>query len=726
MLPLLLTWLATAQDVPPGAIALETSADASVELFPRTSPETLELAVYDNDKPLDLQLDAQRTAHVVDAWAVTIGSGTWFVTLIVEDPAIDARVVQEDGRWVVKTWQRDTAVPVTTPAAPSLDALLADQVPRRPARPPRMPLRPLLGDAWMPRLDPRHVRLPMTPWVPDLAAAPGEPSLQAVDALRRRLVRTDAPAERAAIYQHLALTHQALNLHREARTYFDQAARQRTELPLATLRLHQADAALATGRWDQALERCRQARAAGAERGPTLACLGSVALATGHPAPTPTARALLAVDDRPGSRLIAAQLLVLDNRFDEAVPVLTGDVAWPEELRPWRDATLGDAALALGDLETSRAAWRDVGTRGPLGALSGQRARLVRLSGQAPSTWAAALPGLARDIDRGGEQAAEAHYLAAQIGRAFDETDLAAEHLTALVDHYPERIRKSAVPQQLLAVCSRRLAQLHRVERFADEAAFYDDCWREPLNALISDPTVLTSVASAYEALGLWEQALSVQRDAVAALTRDDREDLEALVQLARLYVRVDRAREALETVQYAERLPGAAERAAALHLVAGQAHLALGEREAAVRRWRLAQDDPEHGAEARVRRALALAEDGRCDEAVPVLRGQVLTEPSDPTDPVTLEEGQLAVARCLVLQDAAEEAVALARAVAETSPDTPWADQARWIASLAASSDRDVPLPEAPVLPHGTWAALIAEERATGKVQDRIDALRR
>lgn len=724
MLPLLLALTASAQELPIGAIELQTTTGATVEVFPRVDPQTIEMVVYDNQKPLDLQLDAQRTEHIVDAWAMTVGSGTWFVTLYVTSPQIEARVAKEDGGFVVSTRELGRPVSLESAPVPTVDALLADEVPRRPARPPRMPLRPLQGDAWMPRLDPRIVRLPFEPWTPSIKGLGEEASLSRIDRLRKRLVQTEDPWSRAVLMQHLALDHQALGLHREARTYFDEVGRQRVDTPTATVRLHQADAALATGRWESARSRCQEAHRAGAEASATLACIGSVALATGSPAPTPTARALLAADDSQEARLIAAQLLVVDNRFDEALPLLR-DGDWPAELQSWRNATLGDAALSLGDAETAREAWRDVDTRGELGEIARQRARLVRLSSQPPSTWAEALPGLARDIDKGGETAAEAHYLAAQIGRTYDETGLAAEHLTALLDHFPERSARSDVPQRLLSVCTRRLAQLHRVERFADEAAFYDDCWREPLNAILLDPTALSDVAVAYEILGLWDPALSVQRDVVAALTRDDREDVEELVQLARLYVRVDRTREALETVAYAERVRGAAASQPALDVVAGEAHLALGELEPALKRWKRASTDPRWGGEARIRRALALAEAGRCPEAVPILSERESPPGGRIPSPVSLEEGQLAIARCLLIEQEPERALALSTGIVEAEPGSEWAGQARWLASLSLADDPDLPLPEGPAAPEGVWAAVIAETRETASVEDRIRALR-
>lgn len=727
MLALLLALTAHAQDTPIGAVQLELSDGASVEVFPRIDPRTIEIVVHDNRKPLDLQLDEQRTEHVVDAWAASIGSGTWFMTLYVTSDRIDARIEREDGLWVIHTTERPRAVTTVEPQPASIEDLLADTVVRKPARPPRMPLRPFLGDAWTPRLDPRHVRLPMDPWTPRVADAPrGDVTLEQIDALRKRLVQTDDPDQRTALYQRMALAYQELGLHREARTYFDEVARQRTDWPRATVRLHQADAALATGRWDQALDRCRAAHDEGADDGATLACLGSVSLATGHPAPTPTARALLAVDERPGARLIAAQLLVLDHRYPEALPVLTGVAEWPAALRPWRDATLGDVALALGDIERSRVAWRDVGSAGPLGEIARQRARLVRMSGEAPSTWAAALPGLVRDLERGGIGAAEAHYLAAQIGRTFDEASLSAEHLTELVDHYPELTARSDVPQQLLAVCTRRLDQLHRVGQIADEVAFYNDCWRAPLNSVLIDPTVLHHVAMAFEDLGLWDRALSVQREAVATLTREDREDFDALVQLARLYVRVGRETEALETVRYAERLPASAPARPALDVVAGQAHLALDQREDALRRWARASTDKVVGPEARVRRALLLAEMGRCAQALPVLEGFTAADVDfDMTDPVALPDAQLAVARCLIAEGRAEDAVPLLADVAAAVPDTDWAQQAGWLAGLA-SGVADVPASEPPVAPSGVWAAALAEQKEVDSVDARIERLRR
>lgn len=713
------------QGVPDGAVVVEVSPDATVQVLPRTQPRTVEIVVLSNDKPLDVQLEHQRTAHVSESWSATAGSGTWFITLYVSGPEIDVRAQREaDGRVAFVTRELSGPVRRVEVAPPSVEALLADRVVRRPARPARMPLNHLSGDAWIPKLDPRVVRLPVEAWRP-LGDVGDETDPRTIDGIRKRLVTTEDPARRTALLQHLGLAHQAMGLHREARFYFDEVARQRTDWPAAAVNLHRADAALATGRWDDARQRCRDARAGGADDVATLTCLGGLSLATGHPAPTPTARALLAVADKPEAKLVASQLLVIDGRTGEARPVVASLDGLPEAWMAWRDATLGDVLYAEGDLEGARSAWRDVGTSGELGRLGAQRARLFRLAGQAPSSWAGELPSLDRDAALPRSPGAEAHYLAAQIASTYDEADEAARHLTALVDRRPEITRVSDVGSRLLQVCDRRLKQLHRAERPIDEAAFYLDCWRPELDRMAIDVQAVQGVSEAFEELGLMDRALRVQRDVTASLARENREEPGALARLAHLYNEAGRHEEALETIAYTRRIRTARAVDGTLSLVEAQALNELGRPERAQAAWRRAEGDETTRADAQVQRALALAQGERCTDALPVLERFADGDADLQQGTVTQQEARLAVSRCLLDSGDPARATAVAVVVASQDPTTGWAAQASWIASVAAARQEGAPVPEAPVAADPLWAATIEELRATETALARAAALR-
>lgn len=723
-----LSWPALAQEdeLPVGSLVIDTSRTARLEVVPRTDPQLVEIVITGNAKPVDLQLDEQRTAHVRDAWAVTAGSGTWFATLVVTSPniAVDARR-DALGRWVLHTEERPRSQVVDAPPPPSVDALVADAVPRTPARPPSIPLLPLLGDVWGPRMDARHVRLPVGPWKPDVSPVPDEEASQGlIDALRRALVLEEDPERRTFLMQRLGVAYQELGLHREARFYFDEVALQKTDWPRDAVRVHQADASLATGRWEAAMEHCRSARAAGADDATTLACLGGVSLATGAPAPTWTGRALVKASEVPEHRLLAAQLLILDNRFAEARPLVEGLEGLSPELRRYRDATLGDVYLALGDLEAARGAWRDVGTRGLLGDLAEQRARLIRMSKEPPATWAAELPALEKTGREGGPAGAEALQVAAQVANTYDEAEVAARHLTTLVDRWPDIAARSDIPQRLLDVCDRRIQNLQRADRLIEAVGFYRDCWRDELDPLVYDISTQRQVAATFRSLGLWEPALEAQRDVTAALARDDREEVLPLLELARLYVRVERPVEALETVAYASRLPGAGEHRGLLALVSGLAHHANGELDAALRDWARASTDPEARVEARVHRALALAEAGRCAEAQPVLAPIAKADEILDEHDITVPDARLAIARCLVDQGRADEALAMASSLGDSRGD--WAVQARWLAAVAAFQEPGAPPPEPPLEPSDAWREAIEEMRRIEDVERRVERLRR
>ena len=723
----MLALLAGAQDegLPPGAVWMRTSPTARVEVIPRTRPDTIELVVTGNSKPLEDQLREQRTAHVDEAWAVSAGSGTWFVTLAVIGPTIAVEPVAEGDGWALITRVAPRSQLTEPGPAPTVEDLLAGRVPWTPARPPRVPLDPLMGDAWAPRLDPREVRLPVEGWDPPVEGLEGVTGLARIDALRKRLVRAPDSQARTAVLQQLGRAHQAVGLHREARYYFRAVSRQRTEWPRAAVALDRADAALATGRWEEARAACAEARDAGAPDGDTLACVAGVALATGAPSPTATARALLARRDDPQARLLAAQLLVLDHRHDEAAPLLTPDGPLPPLLARHRDATLGDVSYFLGDLEGAHAAWRDVGTAGRLGDLAEVRARMIRLAGEPPSAWGQELPALDRMARGRGLAAAEAHHLAAEIGATYDEAELAARHLTALVDGWPDRAMRGGVADRLLAVCGRRLEGLHRAGDHAEVVGFYRDCWRDVLDDRAVEPGPQAAAADSYAWLGLWPEASEVQRRVTGALAREDRDQVEPLLRLARLYIRVGRAAEALETVDYLRReVPAARGAEAAMAVVEGLAHWALDQGPQAEAAWARALSDPSAGVEARLYRAVLLAESGRCAQARPLL--EAVAGADEILDPVgiTVEDARLAVARCHL--DADE--LGRAREVARTAVagGELWAEQARWIVGVAASREPEAPLPEGPLAPEAPWDQAVDVLRAASDARRRAAALGR
>jgi tetratricopeptide (TPR) repeat protein len=260
----------------------------------------------------------------------------------------------------------------------------------------------------------------------------------------------------------------------------------------------------------------------------------------------------------------------------------------------------------------------------------------------------------------------------------------------------------------------------------ADEAGFYLDCWRPALDPLAPDVQSRLHVSYAFSELGLWDDALRVQREVTAALTRDDREDPDALRELARLYLRVGQPREAQETIRYARRQLPAARSDLRFDLLDGLAAHALGNVDGALAAWRRAEREPAVQAEARVRTAMLLADTGRCDPARPVLEQFAVGDAALATDEVDLADARLSIARCHLDQARFEPALALSMMTAADSAGTLWAEQASWNAGVALARLPDAPLPEGPAAPPAPWTLAIGELRRVAEVERRVDKVRR
>jgi tetratricopeptide (TPR) repeat protein len=486
--------------------------------------------------------------------------------------------------------------------------------------------------------------------------------------------------------------------------------------------MNRADAYLASGRWDEARQRCNDAHDADADDATVLECLAAVSLATSSPPPTQTARALLHATNRSQAHLLAAQLLIKDGRHPEAKEVLQNIRSMAPNLQRYRDASLGDVLYYEGDYDGAYQAWRDVGIGGPLGDLTVHRQRMVRLAQRPPSTWAEELPAFVRDAARHKYGAEESHYLAAQIGETYDDPDITARHLTGLTDRFPTAAAASDVPQRLLRLCTSRLTALYNAERYADQVGFYRDCWRDELDDVVISVDAQQITADAFGRLGLWNDALEIQRRVANILIRNDRERPAALESLATLYARTGRTDEALETVRYARTKNLVADRGWAFDLVEADALAASGDVQSALVAWRRAEQHPLGRAEATVRRAVALAEADRCHEALPVLQRIAQERQALIDAKMQPEDAQLAVARCLLDDNKFEDAVALAKVVGSETAVPHYRSQAGWIAAVATTRLGGTPdLPDDVEL-DPFWRRRLEEAKADAELDQRIE----
>lgn len=685
---------------PTGVIELTVSPETEVVRFPRVEPGRIDLALYGNRVELDEQLDGRTTFHLRQAWASTVGGGTWFVTLHVASPEIDLAWTLEEGRFRLELAPGTPELQAPYPARPTMDQLLDDPPARRPAAPPPLSVHPFLGDASTVRMLPeqafRHMPRVRTPEVASYSS-----SMAAIDAYRELWATADAMDVRGAAMSRIAVAYANLDMHRDALHYFHRAldmGRSDPELALAMARTQ-----VALGRAGEARSSCRYAARRGAEEDDVLACLGGAALLDGYPSPSHLARALLGSTDEPHRRLLAAQLLQSDHRHEEALPELErlaesgrGDVA----------ASLGDARLATGDLPGAVEAWQAAARTGRYRDLAILRIRMAEMLAEGPGAFPAAVPMLLERSDRGGPVADEAHYLLAQIGGIHMDADLVSDQLNQLWDESPERVLRSDVPERLVATCATRMRYLK--DRPVEALDFFARCWRRELDDLVTDPASLEVASRSMAALGLPDDALKLQLRATNLRTRGGDDDAGALAWLAELHLRTERPSEALETVRYVRalddydaivkteegrRLP------VLLAATEGEALDALDRPEEALKAWAGPSADLPGSGDLANRRGLLLARLGRCGQALPLL--------ADGTD------ARLARARCLLAlgrPDEAKEAVAdLARDDKAAEEDR---DDASWLAGVGGFAAGAAPEPEEePRDVEAIWAALAEEE---------------
>ncbi len=629
-----------------GYVELTVSPDTEVVRFPRVEPGRIDLALYGNRVELDHQLEGRTTKHLRQAWATTVGGGTWFVTLHVDDPEVELSYTLEEGQLQVVLAPGAPKLEAPYPSLPDLGMLLDDPPPRQPAPPPPLTLHPLLGDASTVRMDAEDAFIGM-PRVRTMEVATYRSSMAAIDAYRQMWMDAEDVDVRAAALSRIAVAYANLDMHRDALHYFHRAldmGRNDPELVLAMARTQ-----VALGRAGEARSSCRYAARRGGDDDDVLACLGGVALLDGHPSPTHVGRALAASTRDPHRRLLAAQLLQSDHRHDEALPILE---RLAEDGGPGVAASLGDARFAAGDLVGAVEAWQQ-GARGRRNReVALLRVRMAEILAEGPSAFPAAVPMLLSRSDEGGAVAAEAHYLLAQIGSIHVDPDMVAEQLNQLWDESGERALASDVPERLVATCATRMRYLQ--DRPVEALDFFARCWRRELDGLVTDPESLEVASRSMAALGLPDDALKLQLRATTLRTRAGDDDLKALAWLAELHLRTGRPAEALETLAYVKGLAAHDEAlkrnevadqrlVVQMALTEGQARADRGDAEGALKAWSAPAARLPGGEELAVRRGLLLASMDRCREALPLLDDRT--------------EARLARARCLLALGRPEEA---------------------------------------------------------------------
>jgi tetratricopeptide (TPR) repeat protein len=674
-----------------GTIDLQVSPGAEVVQFPRAEPSRVDLALYHNRVGLDEQLDHRTTRHLTQAWASSVGAGTWFVTLHVDGPDVGVTWALDGGTLRLTLAPGAPPPSMAVPDALDIATLLDAPPPRRPLPPPSMALHPLWGDASTMTMAPEQAFVGM-PKVSTPQVATYRSSLAAIDTYRDVWATAEEPETRAAALARIAIAYGNLDLHRDALHYFERALEMgRSDAPLV---LAMARTQVAMGHAGAARSSCRYAARRGAEPDDVLACLGGVALLNGSSSPSHLGRALAATTNDPHRRLLAAQLLLADFRHGEALPMLE---RLAEGGDPRAAGSLGDARFAAGDIPGAVEAWRGAARGASLRESAKLRMRMAEMIQAGPGSFPEATPMLFALADQGGLVGAEAHYLLIQVAAVHADPDLLAEQANQLWDEDPARVMRSDVPERLVSTCGFRMRQL--ADRPVDALGFFESCWRRELDGMVTDPTSLDVASRAMGSLGLPDDAMRLQLRAMTVRTRQGQDDPMSLLWLAELYARTGSAQEALETVMYVKglRIEDAAVVGERLR-VEGLAHEALEDPNAALKSWEAVPEATAARAPAQLARGLLLARLGRCEEALQILVADV--------------ETALPRSRCLLVLGRADAA----RAVFgdDPLPDPLSQEDAEWLASVAAW--RDGKSPEKPV---SVWAAL-AEEEAKAEAFDK------
>ena len=578
--------LALAQD-PSGSLALSLSPGATVEVSPRLVGEAIEVTVHNNHVPLREQLRGRAASGILDISSVSVGGGTWFLTVYTTDRGNTVAVEDTpDGVLLRPVPAPEAETPAPLEPVTVAD-LAADRVHPPLGVPPTRTLLPLLGGAAATSVASGH-RLPLVAWRGPSLTSDQQSQLSgttlgwpAITRYNHALVSSEDAALKQAARYRLAVAYDAMALPRESDHYLSEMQVNGDRgLAVALLR---ARSSMRLGDWDGMRQHCSTATEADLQHIATLQCLAVLAVQTGTPSAGAAGRLLLERSDDPSAQLLASRALLRDHHYAEALDVLRALIDVAERPSPELLAVWGDAELAAGDLDQARAAWEAVPWDSEPGALGRVRLHQIDMLEAGPTTWLAKLPELHRLVTGPDRVSSEALQLLAQIGERFGDPETEALALASLLSRHRAVARQSDVLSRLLVSCGGRLQSLHGQGRFVEQVALYRRCWDPMLNDVVRETGPVQQVADAYRELSLFEAALDVQLEVARMRSRDERPDNAATTRLAALYNDVDRPLEALQTVEYVRSQRPDASLRRALMTEAARAHMALEQTDAAL-----------------------------------------------------------------------------------------------------------------------------------------------
>ncbi|MFH1469874.1 MAG: hypothetical protein ABIO70_36155 [Pseudomonadota bacterium] len=695
----------------PDRLAVRVGEQASVQTFRQASPGLVHFMVQGCATDLLAVLDGRAAGGIQEIDVVAVGERTWYVMAKLEDKGDTLSLDLHDGRLELRAVPREEAA--AAPAAPISTAaeLLSGAVTRRASSAPAG-LHFLWGDALLPGIDPAAYQ----PDLPVFAPATGPASWGELDHQRQLLLETGSRRVRAEAAYALGWGYLKLGFLREARYYFDQLPAYADVFDPRVIALTRTRMAVVSQDWDGARARLAEAVEAGATPEQVLETLALVSLATSEPPPEATAHALLESSNRPECWLLAAELLQRDGLFAASRQVLEGlEARLPSALAPAAALRRGDALLVAGELDAALRAYQEA----PEEAASIRRLQVMLL--QRPTTaWPQTIPDLRRAALGDGREAAEAAYLLAQVHGLFGENTSAMADLGELDRRFPDLFARSDGTARQLALYAETVRRLAEQRRWVETAALHREVWTRTLLAASSDHRPLLTVADAFEAVGLPEQARRALGDAFYILSRENGDDPVLVFRLARLYADAGRHPEALETLAYLERHPLPASYRGQRAMLSGRIRLSLGQEEEASRAFVAAALQPGTRDEAQIALALMDAEAGRCAQAIPSL--QRLLMPDRKLVQRTESLPYLALARCLMAEGRASEAAAVAREAAGRIDSPADAREASYLAHDPSAADPGATMHRNALLAEpDVWARLGAEDIEDHRFEQEI-----